>query len=379
MIGIHGNTLLRVILFSAISLPSFSNPIAHRIVGLDNAAQVHRKIADNTYIQAGAFASKANAAAYQQKLAGKLNVPVLIKQSGAYYRVLIGPLNSADQVRTVARKALGGPVHQPVSPVKIEKPKPFVKPVEKSSIKVSQKAVMVDKDGLSLQPAHGLFASIDGGIYAGRKTSAMTVNNGSDFPDPANRDIYTGGNSNTPGTLGFTVGWFGKTHYDWLPGYSLGMRYKHLFSNNINGVVIQYSTDDYTNYSYQWRTTSNVVLAQGKLNFIPFSRFLPYVSGGLGAAFNRSNSYSETAFPGITPRISPAFGGRTQAQFAWTVGAGLDYRLYPEIVLSAGYEFQNFGRMQSGPGTVEWVTERLAQPGLQTNGALFSVTWELEK
>jgi len=383
VIGIHGNTLLRVIIFSAISLPAFANNISNRIVGLDNAAQVHRKVADNTYIQAGAFGKKANAIAYQQQLSGKISVPVQVKQSGDYYRVLIGPLHSAEKVREVARSALGKPMHKPIPKpvIKTEKPKPIVQAVKKPPVQVQKQTVNVDKDGLPLPPAYaeGLFVSVDAGIYAGKKSATMTVNNGSGFPFPAYMDTYTGGNSSTPGTIGATVGWVGETGNPWLTGYALGLRYKYLFSNNIQGQVIQYSTAKYTNYDYKWRTDSNVLLAQGKLNLTPFAQLLPYISGGVGVAFNRSASYSETALPDITPRISPSFGGNTQSQLAWTVGAGLDYRLNAAIILSAGYEFQYFGKIQSGPGTVEWVTERLMQSELQTNGALFSVTYVMDK
>lgn len=359
-----------MIMGSAIALPSFSNPAAP-IVGFEKARHFQKQGKGSWYIQAGAFTRHANATQYQQSLKKKIPVPVRVEKSGEYYRVILGPLHSAGQVRQIAALALN-PKAAPPAPPKYR----TVKPTRIAPAKL--KPYHKDKDLLPVKTGikQGILLSVDGGFYQS-KNRQMTVDNGSGFPSPSDRDSYTGKKSN-PGSAGLTLGWYRDRETRWLPAWSLGLRYKYMFSDT-RGQVIQYSLPEYRNYDYQWKMTSNILLAQGKLAITRFSRFLPYVSAGAGVALNRSASYSESALPGITARISPDFGKHSQTQATYVLGTGLDYQISPNLLFSVGYEFQDFGRFQTGPGTATWASEALTQSSIHANALLFSVNYWLEQ
>jgi opacity protein-like surface antigen len=150
--------------------------------------------------------------------------------------------------------------------------------------------------------------------------------------------------------------------------------YQYFFAPNLSGEVTQYSLPDFTNYTYSWKVASSLVSAHAKLNGPIYHRFSPYVSGGLGVVYSKSQ-YSETALGDVTPRISPNYGS-IGAQFAYVLGAGIDYALRPQqLILSAGYQYSNLGTFNSGYGTGRWLNERLNLGANQSNAFILGLTY----
>lgn len=247
------------------------------------------------------------------------------------------------------------------------------------SLPLLSHAETVDKDGLPVpQPMEdGPFVTFDFNLYS-IKTKTMTIGNSSGFPSPADRDIFTGSRNNNPVSTGVTLGWFWEQEADWFPAWYLGLRYKYLFSKGFPGTVLEYSLPKYANYTYEWTMESNILLIQGKINVFRFNQFLPWASFGAGAAFNRSDKYSEKPIPGVTPRINPAFRANTHTGFSYAVGAGVDFECDENWVATAGYEFQYFGDFQSGTGTnTRWFAQSLSQSGLYGNSLILSLTYRI--
>lgn len=220
------------------------------------------------------------------------------------------------------------------------------------------------------------FISIDGGVQEPMKFDTIYVNNGSGFLAPYNRDVYST-DKNPHGFLGFTFGYRWACETDWLPAYSLGLRYEHVFSANVGDTVSQYSPPPslFVNYNWNVDTSSNVFLLAGKMNIYNYSDFMPYVSAGVGMAFNKVSAYTERRRFDITPRISPAFGSDNQHEFAYTLGLGFDYQINEQVLVSLGYEFQDLGNISSGFGRSLWNTQYLNLGNYRANSLLVSGTY----
>jgi opacity protein-like surface antigen len=213
-----------------------------------------------------------------------------------------------------------------------------------------------------------------GGQY-NKLNSTATVNNGSGFPTPYNQDLYSGKANDPSVLLGLGIGKRFELENEWVKAASLGVHYQYFFANTISGQITQFSLPQFQNYSYQWPVSSNVIFAQGKLNFKDYKAFSPYFSLGLGGVIHQNDGYTEHAYPEITPRISPNFSNNGGTQFAYLLGVGLDYPIGNQMTLSAGYQFSGLGRAKSGPGEGTWSGEYLDYGNYQSNAFLFSATY----
>lgn len=205
--------------------------------------------------------------------------------------------------------------------------------------------------------------------------SSTTVHNGSGFPAPFDRDIYTASNRNMAVLLGLEAGKRWDISHAWLSAFSIGLRYQYFMNTDVHGEVIQFSLPQFTNYDYKWQSASNLLLANAKLNFKQYQQFSPFVNAGLGGVFYRDGKYSETALADVTARISPNYGSRSGGQFAYQLGAGIDYRFSETTILNAGYQFSNLAQMQSGSGTDSWSSQSLHFGNLHSNAFLLGMTY----
>ena len=77
---------------------------------------------------------------------------------------------------------------------------------------------------------------------------------------------------------------------------------------------------------------------------MPYKHFEPYVMGGLGAAWNKADNTSITK-------------GDDKISFAWTLGAGIGYRLSECWGLDLGYRFVDLGearaKFKDGSGRIK--------------------------
>jgi len=206
--------------------------------------------------------------------------------------------------------------------------------------------------------------------------STMAVNNGSGFPAPGYQDLYSASSSRDEGMLAATAGYRWTQHdQTWFPAIELALRYQYLFPQEIAGTVMQYSLPLFENYSYNWKTNANVLSIYTKLDLMQYHRLMPYVDVGLGVSFVHTKNYQESAFLGVAPRTSPAFADQTSTQFSYNVGAGVDFFLFPPLILSLGYDYQSVGNIGSGTGRNRWSGTRLNLGRYGMNTALLSVTY----
>lgn len=117
-----------------------------------------------------------------------------------------------------------------------------------------------------------------------------------------------------------------------------------------SGSVWQFTLPEFhdLNYAYHIHHTRVMVTTKLLTTTPQYSRLHPYISGEVGAAFNRTRDYQESPFEiGALPMAS--FVNHNQTSFAWGVGLGLDYNLSQHVRLGAGYQFSDLGSASLGP------------------------------
>ena len=377
---IYAKFVVAVIL-SMLTIQSYSGSVSQTVYGLINGQHFQSKTDGPFYIQLGSFSRKANAYDLEKIMRLKTKQPVTVRPKKGNYTVVIGPINSAAEVRSISRHA---EVASTKSAPLLKKPT-FIQQVFHQSVNrpvtkqqphgqvVKNIRRPLDKD---IMPTQGnWFIAGDVGVQNPNAiTHHLTVDNGSEFPPPNNLDSYST-NSEASALLGVDGGYRWQRQTLWLPAYTLGFRYKHFFASNFGDQITQYSIPEFTNYNYSWNISSDILLLNAKLDLFRAGALMPYINGGIGVAFNQASGYSETALMGITPRISPAFSNKNKSSWAGSLGAGVDLQINPSFIVSVGYEFQYLGKPASGNGVDTWSDSALQFGSYQSNSAVLSVNY----
>lgn len=123
----------------------------------------------------------------------------------------------------------------------------------------------------------------------------------------------------------------------------LGIAGAYTSNVRIAGDIWQGADPDFNNFNYSYKIKHAHLAAKGKLlgKFHPFIQ--PYLSGSIGFSINRSFHFrSERKIPEVTEQAP--FGAYTSGGFTYTLGAGLQKPLTPNLALGLGYEFADWGQ-----------------------------------
>lgn len=349
---------------------AFSSQI---IYGAQNAVHITGKSLKRIYfLQLGAFTKKNNAQQLARKIQAKTQYPVIISHSGNAFSVRVGPVNTQELHQLSAKLSQNSnltPIKHNSSPKQIHnmqsRPQSLVKEASRPLPTHSVTKETVNETG-------NWYVTAKIGAQETTPDDQFTVNNDSGFASPFDKDIYT--NSSDSSLLLGIGGGYRFTNMI-LPAVSVGIYYSHFFNMDIDGQVIQYSLPEFTNYNYQWKVKSDLVLASVKANVLRWKNLMPFVQGGLGVSSNRASQYYESALPDVTPRISPNFANHTTTVFAYQLGAGLDWEIRPQWLLSLGYEYSDLGKVRSGYGTDSWSRETLSSRNLTSNAGTLAFTY----
>jgi opacity protein-like surface antigen len=108
---------------------------------------------------------------------------------------------------------------------------------------------------------------------------------------------------------------------------------------------------DIFNYSYSVATRQ--LLLEGKLLWHVREKFRPYISLGLGAAFNSAYAYTVDTPPFLT--FTPQFSSNNNTNFSYSVGAGVDYAIKQNWRIGAAYRFASYGKANLGRGPLDTI------------------------
>ena len=78
-------------------------------------------------------------------------------------------------------------------------------------------------------------------------------------------------------------------------------------------------------YGYQYKANRYSLISFAKINIFDFHGFMPYALVGLGFSWNHFADYQDGA--AAADGLSLRFANATTPQFAYELGAGLDYKI----------------------------------------------------
>jgi opacity protein-like surface antigen len=333
---------------------------AHTIYGLEQASHFEGTSSHPFYIQTESFLSHSRAKRYKNLLKSKLAYPIKMVHKHHYYTVTIGPIQTAKLVRKTASQILPISTMQPTLRDKIAAP--YTKTLHDE----------YPTSAIATRPANW-FVAVGVGVEHPQFGSSMSVNNGSDAPSPYDQDIYST-HRRTEAVIDISAGRRWKRDHKWIPAYSFGLAYQRLFPTNVGGTVMQYSSPDFVNYTYQSSVSSDLFEAFTKLNLFNYRFLSPFITAGAGCALNRSSGYSETALANVTARQNPNFASKTTSNFAYTLGAGIDFNVSNRLAISVDYKYLNLGKVTSGSGAGTWI-KQLDLGSLKVNEVLINATY----
>lgn len=341
---------------------------AQVIYGLNNAHHFNTHQSGPYFIQIASFHSAQHAAQFKNQLATRTHYPIQIHKAGQNHQVRIGPLASIAEVRSVE-------TGQPITKIAHPNRKHINAPMTHKNDLPRQPAIP-HQQTITNDPSNNWYVGMNAGfMQTSMSKKMMTVPNGSSYPPPENVDQYTL-KQHHPVMIDVQAGHRWKRNQQWLPAYALALRYQHVFTKNIQGTVTEYSLPEFVNYNYHWGVGADALSLYSKIDLIQYARLMPYVDAGLGFSSTNSRHYSETALSNVTPRFSPDYASKRNSQFTYNLGAGLDFIVTPHILLSAGYEYQSFGKLASGVGQgPNWHAAKLNLGKLNTNMGLVGFTY----
>ena len=207
--------------------------------------------------------------------------------------------------------------------------------------------------------------------------SSASVPNGNTDPALANTDLYSISKPGSTPLVSLQGGYRWTRVSPWFSNFTLGLRYQYLLSSKVSGSIEQYSDPTKTNYDYSLNFSTHVLSVLGKLTVYQHKHFAPYVTLGVGEAFNNVGGYSETAQGDVAARTSPGYQSKTAMNTAFSAGLGVDYIFNRKLSMSLGYEYANLGTLKTGNGSGTWSNSSLALGTLTSNTILLGVHYQL--
>ena len=163
-------------------------------------------------------------------------------------------------------------------------------------------------------------------------------------------------------------------HFRWQTGVSYYQSGDFRASGNVTQGVDPMSSDT---FPYHYKLISRQVLWENKLLTKAWEHYYPYVSVGLGAAFNQTEGFDVT-FPEFLT-YTPLYDGKTESSFSYNLGVGIDMDITDDWRIGLGYRFTDLGKNSLGDGELRTttVTESLGQSHLYGNEFLLQISYFL--
>ncbi|WP_392536644.1 outer membrane protein [Legionella sp. 227] len=215
------------------------------------------------------------------------------------------------------------------------------------------------------------FITLSGGVAVAKTGHSQTLNMEGDFTtyqytpshDHSNRMLWGG-------SIGTEV------PINSLWALQLGISYYRPNNFSSSGILIQgvdeQSADEFT---YNYKIKSSQLFFEGKLLHSVKQIFHPYVSLGLGAAFNNASNYQTSVPPFLT--FTPEFEDHKTTNFAYSLGLGIDMDLGKNWRLGFGYRYVGLGEANLDEGMLDVIpfTSTLTLPHLYMQEAIVQLSY----
>lgn len=212
----------------------------------------------------------------------------------------------------------------------------------------------VYKDAVRSNWSEGWFAGV--GIGGGPLKVASTSQRVYYTPDPF-FDTYSTNDTKSTFPIASVEGGYRWSNAGQIPfAYFLGLRYRYLSTNNMSGNILVLNDPAFP-YGFNYDTSAQTFSLFAKIDLIELHGFSPYITGGIGGVIMRFSNYSEYPKSDVSiARDSAAFASNSSYNFTYDLGAGIDYYVTQNWLVSLGYDYLNFGKLKTGNGAFNTLT-----------------------
>ena len=158
----------------------------------------------------------------------------------------------------------------------------------------------------------------------------------------------------------------------------LGIGYYEPTTFKAKGYVTQGADVETENqYAYSYSVQSHQLLAEAKLLYNNWNQYHPYLSAGIGGAWNNAKRFNVNIEPPFTT-YSNQFSNHSSSSFSYAVGLGIDMNFSKKTRLGIGYRFTDFGSASTGPSMIDDVqtTYALSQSHLYVNALVAQFSFD---
>lgn len=205
----------------------------------------------------------------------------------------------------------------------------------------------------------------------GGEAFANQVGDSNTFPPaiiPGNSYEYDFGSDQSPFFNAFVGGqWPLTSNLD----VQAGLAYYYIGSFSADGTVNQGVDPQSSNvYDVDYQIRSQSLLFDTKWLYAP-GRYHPYLSAGVGCAFNNASDFDVTIVPPFTT-VSREFNDHDTTSFTYTVGLGVDVDVYERVRIGVGYRFSDLGKVSLGDSNIFGIAQAgtLSQSHFYTNNVI---------
>lgn len=148
---------------------------------------------------------------------------------------------------------------------------------------------------------------------------------------------------------------------------SLQLEYDYLANTVVDGQRTPSSST--ISYPYVYHFHRRALLLLAKMDLIQWHAFMPYLQLGMGATQNTFFGFNDDAVPALY--VMPDFPNASHYDFCAVIGAGIDWEMTRNLLLSLGDRFGYWGYITSGVVTQNGAGQALSRP-IQLRHKLYS-------
>lgn len=333
--GIFTASMLATSLVIAASAPPAhsSSTNVRTVIGLQNTAYFNAASNGRFYVQAGTFKSAIGAEKYKRALAKKYRQPVKVQPQGKYHVVVIGPMNTAAEVRALGESAkIPATRAQPVKSGFMRDKYGLLEPVE-------------SPDRFEIIGALGVAS-----LRAGNSLLGVTR---------SETDTLVQTNRNQWNSFAAQLG-VGYLHYfgnalrysdqtQWFPSIEPQVNIHYIDKNKtIKGDVWRFQSPAFNQLTFEAPVRSTRLMFDTALTVMSRKQFSLYIIGGIGNAWNRM-AYKDRDNQPRDPCANETLNlqANTRSNFAWEAGGGLMYTINDRMALTLQYLYADIGKASS--------------------------------
>jgi opacity protein-like surface antigen len=134
-----------------------------------------------------------------------------------------------------------------------------------------------------------------------------------------------------------------------------GLEFNETSGLHVNGNLVQGAEVCSENfYTYNYSIIIRQLLIDAKILYTYQQIYHPYITGGLGASFNRAYSYTTNVPPDLT--FTQQYRSNTSPSFTYALGFGVDIDIHENLRLGIGYRFTNLGQVSLGSANIDHIS-----------------------